>query len=324
MMRGRREVMRRCAAVAALAVCGSAALAQAYPARPILLVVAFAPGGAGDIVARLVARKMGEQLGQPVVVENRPVPVAAVSSVAKARPDGHTLLMAGSGTALTSALFARLPYDLMRDFVHVSTLSSFDLVLVTTEASGFGSVAEVLAHAKAHPGQLTIGTARVGSTQNLAAEMFKAMAGIDALVVPYKAAGDLVGAMRSRDVQVAIEMLPAVLGQVQAKSLKALAVTSPQRFPGLPQVPSLAEIGLPGFEAASWNGIAVPVGTPPGVVARLAQAIAQGVAAPEVRKELLALGFTAHASTPGQMARRMQDDIAKWRAAIDKAGIARQ
>lgn len=318
----KRHFMWHCCAFALTLTVGGVQ-AQSYPTKPIQLVVAFAPGGAGDIVARLVARKMGESLGRPVVIENRPIPVAAALLVKHARPDGHTWLMAGSGTALTSALFNKLPYDLMGDFVHVSTLSSFDLALVTDGHSGFGSVAEILAFARANPGKLTIGTARVGSTQNLAAEMFKAMAGIDALIVPYRTTGDLMAAMRTRDVQVGVEMLPAVLGQIQGKSVRPLAVTSPRRFPGLPDVPALAE-SVPGFEAASWNGIAVPSGTPPAVVDRLAREVEKAVASPEVQRELLAKGLVARASTPAQMAQRMQADIAKWRAVIDRAGIPRQ
>lgn len=315
----------RCWAVTVVCLLHSAGgWAQTYPTRPIQMVVAFAPGGAGDIVARLVARKLGEGLGQPVVVENRPAPLAAVSLVKNARPDGHTLLMAGSGTALTSALFVQLPYDLMKDFVHVSTLASFDLALLVDRQSRFQSVADVLAFARAQPGRLNIGTVRIGSTQNLAAEMFKSMAGIDAVIVPYKTAGDIAGALRARDLDVAIDMLPAVQSQLVNQSVVALAVTAGRRHPTLPQVPTLAESGLAGFDVSSWNGIAVPTGTPPAVVARLAQAIAQAVESGEVQKGLLALGVTAKASTPEQMHQRMASDIAQWRAVIERAGIPRQ
>ena len=315
---------RRGLVAVALAACAPWALAQAYPAKPIQLVVAFAPGGAGDIVARLVARKMGESMGQPVIVENRPVPVAAVQVVKNSKPDGHTLLMAGSGTALTSALFDKLPYDLMGDFVHVSTLASFDLMLMAGPQSSFKSVADVLAFAKAHPGKLNIGTARVGSTQNLSAEMFKAMSGIDAVIVPYKTTAEIVSALRSKDVHVAMEMLPPMLGQVASKSVVPLAVTSTKRFPGLPAVPTLAESGLPAFESSSWNGIAAPAGTPPEVVNRLVTEIHKAISSPDVQAGLQAAGMVAKASTPAQMAQRMRDDIAKWRVVIDKAGIPRQ
>jgi tripartite-type tricarboxylate transporter receptor subunit TctC len=319
----KRTFVRRGSAITlALAVDGIHA--QSYPSKPLQLVVAFAPGGAGDIVARLVAQKLGEGLGRPVVIENRPVPVAAASLVKHARPDGHTLLMAGSGTALTSALFQKLPYDLLGDFTHVSTLSSFDLAFVTAGPSELGSVADVIAFAKSHPGKLNIGSARVGSTQNLAAEMFRSMAGIDAVIVPYKTTTDLVSAIRAKDVHVAIDMLPVVLGQIHAGSIRPLAVTSTRRFAGLPGVPTVTESGLAGFEVSSWNGIALPVGTPSAVVARLAKEIETAVASPQVRKALLDLGAEARASTPEQMAQRMRNDIAKWRSVIDKAGIPRQ
>jgi tripartite-type tricarboxylate transporter receptor subunit TctC len=320
----KRSFVQGAAAALALAGVPGFARAETWPARPVHLVVAFAAGGTGDIVARLLARKLGESLGQQVVIDNRPIPVAAVSMVAHAKPDGYTLVMAGSGTALTSALFTKLPYDLLKDLTCVSTLATFDLALVTDSQSGLRSVADVMAFAKAHPGRLNIGTARTGSTQNLAAEMLKAQAGLDVVIVPFKTTGELLAALRARDVQVAIEMLPAIHGQIAGNTMRALAVTANRRNPGLPQVPTLAESGLTGFEASSWNGIAVPAGTPPDVVQRLAREIAKAVAAPDLQRELLSLGITAKASTPEEMARRMGDDIAKWRGVIEKAGIPRQ
>lgn len=300
------------------------AWAQAYPVKPIQLFVAFAPGGAGDIVARMVAKKLGENLGQPVVIENRPSPVVAVVTVARAKPDGYTLMMAGSGTALTSGLFKSLPYDLMGDFIHVSTMASFDLSLITGTQSGFQTVADVLAFAKANPGKLNIATVRIGSTQHLTAELFKSMAGIDAVIVPYKTTADIVTALRAKDVHVAIEMLPPVLGQISGKTVKALAMTSSSRFPGMPDVPTLAESGLPGFEAASWNGISVPANTPSAIVSKLAKELEAAIASAEVQRELQALGMVAQASTPEQMTRRMRNDMVKWKTVIDKAGIPKQ
>jgi len=300
------------------------AWAQTYPAKPIQLFVAFAPGGAGDIVARVVAKKLGENLGQPVVIENRPSPVVAVVTVARAKPDGYTLMMAGSGTALTSGLFKSLPYDLMGDFIHVSTMASFDLSLLTGTQSGFQTVADVLAFARANPGKLNIGTVRIGSTQHLTAELFKSMAGIDAVIIPYKTTTDIITALRAKDIHVAMEMLPPVLGQIAGKTVKALAMTSSNRFPGMPDVPTLAESGLPGFEAASWNGISVPANTPPAIVSKLAKELDAAIASAEVQRELQAVGMVAQASTPEQMTRRMRNDMAKWKAVIDKAGIPKQ
>ena len=319
----RRRSVLRCAVAITLAVAGATAQAQAYPSRPIQLFVAFAPGGAGDIVARAVAREMSRSMGQAVIIENRPAPLAADTTVARAKPDGHTLMLTGNGTALSTALFKALPYDLMRDFTHVSTLAFFDLVMMTGSESPFNTVADVLAYAKANPGKLTIGTVRMGSTQNLAAEMFKAMSGIDALIVPYKATADILSALRSKDVQLAVEILPPMLGQVSARSVKPLAVTSARRSAVLPQVPTLAESGVPGFEAAGWLGISVPAATPAAIVERLGKEIQAAVASPEVQKELKAIGMLASASTPEQMSQRMKADIAKWQAVIDKAGIER-
>lgn len=295
--------------------------ADAFPSRPLKLVVAFASGGAGDILARLVAKKLAEGLGQPVVIENRPVPVAAVTAVQQAKPDGYTLLMAGSGTALTSALYAKLPYDLMKDFIHLSTLSSFDLALVNGVESPFRTVADVVAFAKAQPGKLNIATARIGSTQNLTAEMFKAQAGIDVVIVPFRTTSDLVSALRSQDVHVAFEMVPALLGQINGKAVRALGVTASERNPVLPAVPTLKEAGLKDFESASWNGLAVPAGTPHGVVERLVREIRRAVDSPEVQAQYRKLGYTGGGSTPDDMRKRMQADITKWSAVIHKAGI---
>ena len=320
----KRSLLTWGAAAVALAAGVRPASAQSWPAKPLTLFVAFAPGGAGDIVARFLAKKLGERLGQPVIIENRPIPVAAVSAVVRAKPDGHTLVMAGSGTALTSALFTTLPYDLMTDLVHVSTLASFDLTVVTASDTAMNSVADVLAFAKAHPGRLNIATVRLGSTQNLAAELFKSMAGLDAVIVPYRTTAEVITAVRSKDAHIGFEMLPPMLTQITGKAVKALAVTSGRRFAGLPAVPTLAEAGVPGFEATSWNGISVPAGTPPAIVARLSKEIDAAMASPDVRRELQAAGMDAKGSTPEQMTRRMRDDIAKWRAVIDKAGIPRQ
>jgi tripartite-type tricarboxylate transporter receptor subunit TctC len=203
-------------------------------------------------------------------------------------------------------------------------MASFDLSLITGTQSGFQTVADVLAFAKANPGKLNIATVRIGSTQHLTAELFKSMAGIDAVIVPYKTTADIITALRAKDVHVAIEMLPPVLGQISGKTVKALAMTSSSRFPGMPDVPTLAESGLPGFEAASWNGISVPANTPPAIVSKLAKELDAAIASAEVQRELQVLGMVAQASTPEQMTRRMRNDMAKWKTVIDKAGIPKQ
>lgn len=321
----RRSLLRGALALA-LGTAGALAGAQSFPAKPITLLVAFAPGGAVDLIARRVAQKMSESIGQPVVVENRPGAgaVAAAQAVVKSAPDGHTMLLTGNGMTLSSVLFKSLPYSLTRDFKPVSTLAFFDLAFITAGDSEFKSLQDLLAFAKANPGKLNIGSARIGSTQHLAAEMFKAMAGIDATIVPYRGTADMISGLRSRDIQLAVEIVPPILGQITGKTLRPLAIAAGRRFPGLPDVPTVAESGVPGFEAASWAGLAVAAGTPQPIVDRLAKEIQAAVESPDVKNPLQAMGYTAASSTPEQMGQRITTDMAKWKAVIDKAGIPLQ
>lgn len=329
---GRAMLWRGGLAMAACAVMGTGVLAQSqgqaqdYPSKPITVVVAFGPGGAGDLVTRRVAQAMSATTGQSVVVENRPGAGAAAAAVivAKSRPDGYTVLLTGNGTAISSVLFQNLPYNLARDFRHVSSIASFDLGLIVDGQSRFRSVADVIAFAKANPGKLSIGTSRIGSTQHLAAEMFKSMAGIDAISVPYKTTGEMISAVRANDVQVAFEVLSPILGQLSSNAIRAVAVTATRRFPGLPDVPTVAEAGVPGFDASSWAGFSVPAATPTAVVQKLASIVQAAVASPEVQASLQGMGYVASASTPEQMTARMNDDAAKWKKVIVQAEIPLQ
>lgn len=311
-----------------LAICLPAlalpARAQGYPSKAIQFMVSFGPGNAGDVVARIVAKKLSKGLGQPMVVDNRPAPNVAAMAVLNAPADGHTLFLCGSGTALSLSLLNKVPYDIIKDFQHVSTMAAFDFVLVTSPGSPIKTLGQLVAAAKANPGKLNIACARIGSTSSLAVEIFKSMANIDVVSVPYKSTGDLITAVRSDQVQIGIELMPAVLGQIRQKLLHPLAVTSRQRFPGLPEVPTVAESGVPGYEVSSWTGISVAARTPAAVVERLAKEVAAAVASQEVHDELLAAGATPISSTPQQMTERMKADITKWQALIAKANIARQ
>lgn len=319
----RRSCLRAGLALALPALAGRVA-AQDFPAHPLQLFVAFGAGNAGDLVARIVAKKLGTNLGQAVVVENRPAPMVAGNTVAHARPDGYSLFMAGSGTALTQSLFAAPPYDILKDFTQVSTMASFDFVLVAQPGSPFKTVADLVAYAKANPGKLNLATARVGSTSNLAAELLKSMAGVNIVLVPYKSTGEIISAVRGGQVQAAIELLPAIVGQVQQGQLRALAVSSRKRFAGLPAVPTVAESGIAGYDVSSWNGISVPARTPAPVVERLAKEIAAAVNSADVKAELLAVGATPVSSTPRQMAERMESEVARWRAVIARANVPLQ
>ena len=289
-------------------------------------MVPFAAGGVADITARVLSQKMSETLGQQVLVENRPSAggIVASEAVARAEPDGHTLLFITNGNAVSATLFKSLPYDTVNDFAPVSTVGFFDLVLVVDTASRIGSVRELIAFARANPSKFNVGTINPGSTQNLAAELFKSMAGVDAQVVPFKATPAVIVALKGNDVQAAFEFLTPVLPQIKGGTLRALAVTSAKRFPGLPDVPTVAESGVPGYQASSWNGVAAPAKTPRPVIERLNREVNAALADPEVRKRLSALGVEVRPGTPEALRELLVSEIAKWRAVIERAKIPKQ
>lgn len=277
-------------ALAAMMLCAAdPASAQTYPTKPVRVIVGFGPGGVADLTCRVVAQKLSVQLGQQVLIENRPSAggIVAADAVAKAAPDGYTLLLMSNGNAVSASLFKSLPYDTVADFACVSTLGFFDVAVVTKADSKFNSVKDILAYAKANPGKLNIGTINVGSTQHLSAEFFKSMAGIDAVIVPYKGSPDVLVALRGNDVQVAFDMLAPIMSQLKGGAVKVLAIASDRRFPGAPQIPTVAESGIPGYQASSWNAIAAPAKTPRPIIARLQKEIATALAAPEVKNKLL-------------------------------------
>jgi len=311
---------------ALLAATATAVGAQSYPARPVRLLVPFAAGGVADITARVVSQQMSTAMGQQVLVENRPSAggIVASEAVAKAEPDGYTLLFLTNGNAVSVSLFKSLPYDTVGDFAPVSTVGFFDLVLVVDSASKIGSVRELLAYSKANPNKLNLGTINPGSTQNLAAELFKSMSGIDAQVVPFKATPAVIIALKSNDVHAAFEILAPVMAQIKGGALKALAVTSDKRFAGLPDVPTVAESGVPGYQASSWNAVAAPAKTPKPVIERLNREVNAAVVLPEVRKRLGELGVDARGGTPEALHDLLVSEIAKWKAVIERAKIEKQ
>jgi tripartite-type tricarboxylate transporter receptor subunit TctC len=316
--------------LAALGVCTSATAAAAdaagYPKKAITIVVPFGPGGVADLTVRMVAQKMAVSMKQPIIVENRPGAggVVAANTVAKASPDGYTLLLMSNGTAVSANLFKKLPYDTQKDFTPISTLGYFDLALLVNPKLPVKSVGELIAYAKANPGMLNIGTINRGSTQNLAAELFVSMAGMDALVVPYKGSPEVLTATTTGELDAAFEILSPALPQIKAGTVKAIAVTSAKRFSGLPNVPTVAESGLPNYQATSWNALAAPAKTPQPIVDRLHREINAAVAMPDVKARLLGLGIVAQGATPVATATLLKTDIAKWGAVITKAGIEKQ
>jgi tripartite-type tricarboxylate transporter receptor subunit TctC len=315
-------------ALALSSACFGAAAQSAFPSKPITIVVPFGPGGVADITARTVGQAMSTALKQPVVIDNRPSAGAIVGSaaVANAAPDGYTLLLMSNANAVSAGLFKKLPYEPVKAFVPIGTLGYFDLALFVADKSPLKNVQDLVARAKAQPGQLTIGTIAVGSTQNLAAEMFKSTAGIDALVVPYNGTPAVQTALLSGQVDVAMEVLSPMLSHIATgpRGLRPLAVTSDRRFAGLPNVPTVQESGVPKYSVASWNALAAPAGTPAPVVEALSAAIREAVNKPEVQHKLQTLGVRAQASTPAEATQLLNSEIQRWKQVIATAKIPLQ
>ena len=298
----------------------------AYPSKAVRIVVPNAPGGAADLTARTVGEALAKGLGQPVVIDNKPGAggVVAGQAVAAAPADGHTLLLISSGTAVSQSLFKSLPFDTVKDFTPVAPLATFDLIVVSAESGPFKTLGDLVSWARANPGKLNIGTPAIGTTQHLAAELFKSAAGIDAQVVPFKGTPDVIGALRGGQIQAGVDILSPLLTQIQGKALRPLAVTGAKRSRVLPDVPTAREAGVANLTAASWNGLAVPARTPKAVVERLNREIVAALKDPEVRRKLEGLNLDPHPGTPDDAATMLNSDIKRWGEVISGAKIERQ
>jgi len=304
----------------------AASMAQDFASKPLHIVVPFGAGGVADLTARTVAKKLSELLGQAILIDNKPGAggVVAGDAVAKAEPDGHTLLLISNATAVSAGLFKTLPFDTLRDFAPVSTLGYFDLAVVTPSDSPFRSLGDLVAYAKANPGKLNVATINIGSTQHLAAELFKTSAGVDIQIVPFNGSPAVITALRSKQVDAAVEILAPVLPQINSGSLRALAVAGAARASVLPDIPTAKESGVAGFIASSWNGLAVPARTPKSVIARLNRDVVAALNAPEVRKRLRDLNVDAQSSTPEQAAELLRSETRRWGEVIVRARIPQQ
>jgi tripartite-type tricarboxylate transporter receptor subunit TctC len=302
-----------------------AAAAQTFPSKPIRVMVPFGPGGVADITARAVAPKVSEGLGQQLVIENKPSAggVVAGQEVARADPDGHTLLLINNGTAVSQALFKKLPYD-PTQFEMISTIGFFPLVIMTDPKSPFKGVQDVIAEARKNPGKMNAGTIGIGSTQNLAAELFKSTTGASFQIIPYKATGEVITAAKSGDAAVIFEILAPMTSHIKSGNLRALAVTSAKRFPSLPDVPTAIEGGVQGYDVASWNGLAAPAKTPRAVIDRIQQEVVKAVASPEVQKRFAELGVEGRASTPEELRKFYAAEAQRWRSVVEAAKIPKQ
>jgi tripartite-type tricarboxylate transporter receptor subunit TctC len=316
-------LMRR-ALVLLLCCIATAAAAQGYPNRPVRIVVGFAPGGGVDISARLLASKLSEYLGQQFVVENKPgagTNIAAVD-VAKSAPDGYSLFMNSPAVAINMALYAKPPYDLERDFTGVSIFSKTTNLLVVPASFEAKTAQDLVKIAKQHPGKLNYASAGQGTTQHLAAELFKLRTGTDMVHVPYKGSGPSMSALLAGEVQLSFINPVAVGGHVKAGKLRALAVTGEKRAALLPQVPTLAEAGVKNVDVYSWQAIAAPKGLPADVRKTLHAALVAALNDPAIHKKLTDVGFEVVANTPEQFATFQAAEFARWKKVIEAGRIS--
>ena len=312
-----------CLSLACLALSVFEAGAQTYPSRPIRLVVGFTPGGGVDINARMLAAKLAEIPGWQVVVENKPGAGTNIAGefVAKAAPDGYTLFINTAAVAINMSLYKNLPYDTLRDFAPVSVFSESQNIMLTNAQKPYRSAAEVVTAARARPGALTYASAGSGSTQHLAAELFKLVTKTDILHVPYKGSAPATTALMSGEVDLVFINVPAILAHVKSGRLRALAAAGARRSDLMPDVPTLKEAGISGVEVVVWYGVLAPAATPKDIVATLGAAIARAARAPDIRQKLLDQGAEPVGSTPAEFGVLLREEVAKWREVVKAAGL---
>jgi tripartite-type tricarboxylate transporter receptor subunit TctC len=311
------------AAVLSVAAVG-AVQAQAYPNKPVRLIVPYPAGGTTDIIARVAAQQLSERLKQPFVVENKAGANGAIGSVevARAPADGYTLLMGTASThGINSAVYKSLPYDAVKDFAPVTIVASTPNIIAVHPSVPAKNLQELLALAKAQPGKLNYGSTSLGGSPHMSAELLKMMAGVDMVHVPYKGAAPMLTDLMGGQVQVGFDNLPSTINFVRSGKVRAIAVTTPQRWPGAPEIPTVAESGLPGYEVSGWFGLLAPAGTPPAVLAAIQQTIADAVKQPDIAKQMLELGAQPVANTPDAFAKLIQADVAKWRDVVKTTGV---
>ena len=313
-----------CGAFIALAlyVVAGAALAQAYPAKAVRIVVPFPPGGTSDILARTIGARLTESFGQAVVVENRPGAGGNIAAehVAKSAPDGYTLIMGTSSLAISQSLYRKLNYDLLRDFAPITQAVNYANLLVVHPSTGFRNVNDLLAAAKAKPGALSYGTAGNGTPPHMTGELFKSYTGVDIQHIPYKGGAPAIADLIAGQIPIMFDNVPPLLPHVRSGRIRALAVTSLGRVPVLPDVPSLNELGLKDFDAVGWNGLLAPAGTPREIVERVHADTVRILRIPEVRDQLTGQGADIVANSPEQFAAWIRAEVGRWAEVIRVSG----
>ena len=307
-----------------LVVGASGALSQSYPAKTVRIIVPFAPAGSTDITARIIAQKLTDAWRQQVIVDNRAGAGGNIGAelVAKAAPDGYTLLLATTGVmAINHRLYKTLPYDALRDFAPVTQIGGLPLILIVHPSLPVKSVKELIALAKAKPGQLSYASSGVGGATHMTAEVFRMLAGVDIVHIPYKGSGQAMVDLISGQVGMAFDQITSSLPHVESGKLRALAVTSARRLASVPNLPTMAEAGVAGYEAVSWNGIAAPAGTPKDIVARIQGEIARVLQLPDIKERFFKDGIEPVGSTPEQFAAHIRSERAKWEKVVERAGI---
>ncbi len=297
-----------------------------YPNKPIRMVLGYGAGGVADITARLVAQKLSDALGQQVVVDNRPSAAGVVAGdmVAKADPDGYTLLHMNYGNAVSQALFKKLPYDIKKDFVPISAMGFFDVLMLVDKNSDIQNVQDFISKAKANPDKFNIGSVSLGSGQHIAALLFQNMAGLQsASLVPYKTTPSLMLALKGKDVSVAFEIISPSLALVKAGEVRVLAVSGSTRFKGLPDVPTMMESGVKGYDVKAWNGVAAPAKTPHAIIERLNKEINAILAMPDVKQRFLEVGIDSRGGTPEELKELMSNEVDKWNNLVNTMKIER-
>jgi tripartite-type tricarboxylate transporter receptor subunit TctC len=322
----RREATLALALSATSLATGKARAQAKYPTRPVRVILPFGAGGVADVTARLVAQALSQKLGQNFVIENNPGAggITAARMALSGGKDGYTLALLTNGTAISVPLFNHLPFDPLKSFAPISTIGYFSAVFAVDVASPFHTLADFLKGDREKPGAINVGTINVGSTQNLTVELFKSMANAKFVIVPFRGSPDVVVALLRGDVQMDVDFYAAVKPSLDNGKLRALATSGPKRSPELPNVPTVQEAGVAGFDVVAWNGLYAPTGTPKEIIDTLNAALHEVLADPALKKRALDLGIDARASTPAELDARMRSDIAKWGAVIAKAHIPKQ